>query len=145
MAIDISEINETPHILAILLEIEDVLDSLDLYVFKNWILGEVVEGPIIKRYWISITLQYEHKKMPDPRACLRLLKHGILVSYKKGELEGVHGKSPEPLWLVNIEIPRRLLAGITAAASDVYDDEVDQDDLESAKDMGIDNTTGYSE
>lgn len=142
MALDISKIEDTPHILDLLLEIEDVLDSLDMYVFQNWILGEIVDGPRIKRYWVELTLQYLHKKMPDPRAGLRLLKHGILVSYQKGKLEAVGDKPEEDIWLVKLEVPRRLLSGANNSASDYYDDEVDQDDLEGAKDLGIDNETG---
>lgn len=145
MALDLATIEDTPHVLSILLEVEDVLDSLDIYVFKNWILGEVIDGPRIKRYWVTVTLQYDHKKMPDPRAGLRLLKHGILVSFEKGELEAMPNTPAEPIWLVKLEVPRRLLSGVNNTASDFYDDEVDQDDLEGAKDMGIDNTTGYTD
>jgi hypothetical protein len=145
MALDLATIEETPHVLDILLEVEDVLDSLDIYVFQNWILGEVIDGPRIKRYWVTVTLQYAHKQMPDPRAGLRLLKHGILVSFEKGELEAIANKPAEPIWLVKLEVPRRLLSGVNNTASDFYDDEVDQDDLEGAKDMGIDNTTGYTD
>ncbi len=145
MALDLATIEDTPHVLDILLEVEDVLDSLDIYVFQNWILGEVIDGPRIKRYWVTVTLQYAHKQMPDPRAGLRLLKHGILVSFEKGELEAIANKPAEPIWLVKLEVPRRLLSGVNNTASDFYDDEVDQDDLEGAKDMGIDNTTGYTD
>lgn len=145
MPVNLNQLEETPHVLDILLEFEDVLDSLDIYVFKNWILGEVIDGPRIKRYWVTVTLQYDHKKMPDPRAGLRLLKHGILVSFEKGELEAMPNTPAEPIWLVKLEVPRRLLSGVNNTASDFYDDEVDQDDLEGAKDMGIDNTTGYTD
>lgn len=145
MAIDLNNIEETPHLLDILLEMEDTLDSLDIYVFKNWINGEVVDGPRIKRYWVTVTLQYAHDQMPDPRAGLRLLKHGILVSFLKGELEAMANKPAEAVWLVKLEVPRKLLSGMNNTASDYYDDEVDQDDLEDAKDMGIDNTTGYTD
>jgi hypothetical protein len=145
MALDLETIEDTPHVLDILLECEDLLDSLDIYVFQNWINGELIDGPRIKRYWVSITLQYAHKQMPDPRAGLRLLKHGILVSFEKGELEAMANKPAEPIWLVKLEVPRRLLSGVNNTASDYYDDEVDQDDLEGAKDMGIDNDTGYTD
>jgi hypothetical protein len=145
MALDLNALEETPHVLDILLELEDVIDSLDIYVFKNWIHGEVVDGPRIKRYWVTIMLQYKHEQMPDPRAGLRLLKHGILVSFEKGELEALPNKPAEPVWIVKLEVPRKLLSGMNNTATDYYDDEVDQDDLESAKDMGIDNTTGYTD
>ena len=40
MEFDLNKIEETPHLLDILLEIEDVIDSLDIYVFKNWLKGQ---------------------------------------------------------------------------------------------------------
>jgi hypothetical protein len=145
MAIDLKNIEETPHLLDIMLEIEDVLDSLDIYVFKNWFLGEVIDGPRIKRYWVELTLQYPKSLMPDPRAGLRLLKHGIMVSYEKGQLEALKDKPAEPVWLVKVEVPRKLLTGMSNATTDYYDDEIDVDDIESAKDMGVDGETGYQE
>ena len=45
---------------------EGVLDSLDLYAFKNWDKGEVLEGPNVSRHFIEVTLMYPHKQMPDP-------------------------------------------------------------------------------
>lgn len=145
MAIDLNNIEETPHILDIMLEVEDVLDSLDIYVFKNWFLGEVIDGPRIKRYWVEITLQYPKKMMPDPRAGLRLMKHGILVSFTEGKLEALKETPAEPVWLVKVEVPRRLLTGMSNATTDFYDDEIDSDDIESAKDMGVDDETGYNQ
>ena len=31
-----------------MMDIERVLDSLDIYAFKNWKKGELVEGPVLK-------------------------------------------------------------------------------------------------
>jgi hypothetical protein len=72
--LDLKSIEETPHLLDILLQVEDVLDSLDTYVFKHWINGEVVQGPKIRKFWVTISLKYDYEDMPDPRAALRLLK-----------------------------------------------------------------------
>ena len=38
-----------------LLEFEKVLDHVSLYAYKNWISGELVEGPDIDRYWFKTT------------------------------------------------------------------------------------------
>lgn len=145
MPIDLTHIEETPHVLDILLEIESVLDSLDLYVFKNWILGEIVDGPRIKRHWVSITLKYQQNLMPDPRAGLRLLKHGIMVSFGKGTMEELPEAPEEPVWLVKIEVPRRLISGLNNATTDFYDDEVDSELVDSAKDIGVDDETGITD
>lgn len=146
MELDLNKIEETPHLLDILLEIEDVLDSLDVYVFQNWMRGEVVEGPTIKRYWVSIALRYPLEHMPDPRGGLRLLSHGVMVEFKK---EPIHmpakrndkDTSATEAWIVNLDVPRKLLNGMNDASVDFYDDEIDIDDIESAKDLGVDEDT----
>lgn len=134
--LDINRLNETPHLLDVLLEIEDVLDSMDLYVFKNWIRGEVIFGPHIKRYSISISLQFKKGFMPDPLGGMRMQKHGIFVEYKNTE---------DGSWVIDLGIPRRLINGMNDSDTDFYDDEVDLEDVESAVDMGIDGESGYTE
>lgn len=149
MELNIKHIEETPHLLELLLEVEDVLDSLDVYVFRNWFDGEVVSGPSIKRYWVSIKLKFEEKKMPDPRAAKRLLKHGIMVQYEKEQQEdiGEHAKEGDTknVWIVTVEVPRKLLNGMNDSGTDFYDDEIDLDDIESAKDLGVDQESGYDQ
>ena len=33
-----------------LLDFERVLDEADLYAYKNWVIGELVDGPTVGRY-----------------------------------------------------------------------------------------------
>ncbi|MBH18746.1 MAG: hypothetical protein CMD91_04195 [Gammaproteobacteria bacterium] len=80
---NINSIHGSETLLDLLLEWEDVLDSLDIYAFKNWKKGELVDGPQIEKYWITCTIMYPYKLMPDPDATKRLTKHGIKVSYKE--------------------------------------------------------------
>lgn len=162
--IDLDKISDSPHLLDILLQMEDVLDSLDIYVFKNWYRGEVVEGPKVRRYWLDFTLKYDIDRMPDPKAALRLMKHGARVDFwkakygKDGEFEdsavsesemneheanGGGEKGSEDFWLVRISIPRRLVAQMSAEEMDFYDEDVDTDDVEDAKDTGIDDESAY--
>ncbi len=84
---DLEKIQDSPHLIDILIQMEDVLDSLDIYVFKNWSRGIIAEGPVIRRYWLDFTLRYDFDKMPDPKAALRLLKHGLRVDFWKGKLQ----------------------------------------------------------
>ena len=51
----------------ILLGVEEYFDNADLYVFQGWIDGEIVEGPVVSKYWVEVTLKYDLDKMPDPR------------------------------------------------------------------------------
>lgn len=83
----IDKLSDSNSLLNVMIKMEDFLDSLDLYVYKNWIDGEIVSGPHVTRYWTSFTLMYDYKKMPDPTGALRLMKHGALVKYKQAEKE----------------------------------------------------------
>ncbi|CAM6053341.1 unnamed protein product [Sphagnum tenellum] len=169
MAIDLSKLETADgsqnHLLGLLIEMEDILDSMDLYIFQNWFSGEVVDGPIVRRHWLSFTLLYPHNKMPDPRGAKRLLKHDIIVEYNKVKQNGkdfhpltdeksqplqspsseaAHEANPEnQFWMVKITFPRRLITQM-GADLDFYDDEIDADDIESAKDSGIDNESAYN-
>ncbi len=80
---NINSIHGSETLLDLLLEWEDVLDNLDIYAFKNWKKGELVDGPQIEKHWITCTLMYPYKMMPDPGASNRFIKHGIKCSYKE--------------------------------------------------------------
>lgn len=159
-ATDIEKLEDSPHLLDLLIQMEDVLDSLDVYVFKNWIDGEIVEGPTVRRYWLDLTLKYPYKKMPDPRAGLRLLKHGIRIDFQQAHMDArgkpvevEEGKAKdksedndgEKVWLIRISIPRRLMSEMNAGELDFYDDEVDMEDVEDAQDSGMNDESGYGE
>jgi len=154
MAINPDEINDelgtifkSKTLLTILLEIEGMLDKLDMYVFENWIEGEIVEGPNVSKYWIDLTLMYKLEQMPDPEAITRLTEHNIKVFYKKDVLEQPKKiTKPEdletdddpgsptynkrraktetvPIWLVKLEIPRQFI-------DEYYSEQVYVDGLE---------------
>lgn len=143
--IDLEKLEDAPYLLDILVQMESVIDSLDCYCYAHWLDGEVVEGPIVRRYWASMSLLYPHDKMPDPRAALRLLKHGIKVEFdrmQRKEADHAPGaKADKPLseWLVRLSFPRRLLDQNEEADLEMYDDEINPDDVEDAKDSGMDN------
>ena len=93
MSTDIEQLKNTldgiidsTNSLNVLIEFEEVLDNLHIYSYKNWEYGEVIAGPDVSRYWITVTLMYPKNLMPDPDAALRLIKHGAKVYYKKDEL-----------------------------------------------------------
>lgn len=158
MAVDLEKLEGSPHLLDILIQMEDVLDSLDVYVFENWIKGEIVDGPKVRRYWLDMTLKYPYEEMPDPKAALRLLKHGVRVDYKKVSEEDAGKEQTDEaeddakdekdkshlVWLVTVSIPRRLIVEINAGELDFYDDEIDVDDVEDANDEGMNDETGYT-
>jgi hypothetical protein len=120
----------------VLKDFERVLDSLDLYVYDNWSDGELSSGPNIERHWVSCAFMWDRNNMPDPMGAKRLLDYDCKVSYekthlivpkkiknpddmrpmsKKGKLER------KPIWIVNIQMPKRLIADIYSGYyEDVY-------------------------
>ena len=66
-----------------LMDFERVLSEADLYAFKNWQLGELVDGPDIKRYSVACTFMYPERLMPNPKGGKRLLNLGCKVRFLK--------------------------------------------------------------
>lgn len=147
----IKRLSKSEDLVDILIDIENYLDSNNLYVFKNWIKGEVVGGPFVRRYWIKIVLKYPYNHMPDPNGGLRLLKHGTKIQYEtaieeypaevKSESDYQPGtKKPKmkkrKVWLVSMLIPRRFVQNIDSEVMNMYDEEVDIDTIEDANAEG---------
>lgn len=140
--------------LNVLLDFERVLDELDLYAFKNWIKGELVEGPVISRYWISCKFMWPRAMMPDPRGAERLLPYGCKITYAKEEIK-IPVKIEDPtdfrddgtrkaklesvkIWIVEISMPQELIADIEQGSIEIAGEEVDLEDLNSAYQQGLD-------
>ena len=48
----IKKISETNSLLDMLCEFEKVIDDADIYAYKNWDKGEILEGPDLKRHFV---------------------------------------------------------------------------------------------
>lgn len=139
-----------------LLDFERVLDEADLYAFKNWISGELVQGPTIGRYSAKCIFMWPYKMMPDPRGALRLLNIGCKVTFGKGEIEvpvqvqdyedfqpGTrYPKMKErKVWFVQIQIPFELMDDIKEGSIDLADSTIDLSDIEDAYNEDLDDST----
>jgi len=124
--------NETSF--QVLKDFERVLDELDVYVYKNWEDGELVAGPNIERHWIGCSFMWDRENMPDPMGGKRLLDYDCKVSYKKDHLIVPRKiKKPDdirpgtkkgkldrsPIWVVEILMPKKLIADIYSGSSDI--------------------------
>ncbi len=144
-----------------LMQVDAVLDSLNVYVYKNWIEGEVVDGPHIERYWVTVTLMYPHKLMPDPEGAMRLIDNNCRVYYGKDTLvtaakliepedsDGRQGpdddypgapkakKIKRKVWMVTLEIPREYMDSITTGKIRIDDLSIDSEKVEQAYEDGM--------
>ena len=148
------EIFMTDSAVNTLLDFERVLDELDLYAFENWKAGELVEGPIYEKYFVTCTFMWPYKKMPDPKGAARLSDYDCEVNYKEDLFEHPKTvKSPNdfkpgtkvpqlmksPVWLVEITMPKKLMADIEQGALELEGGTVDMEDIEQAYETGADN------
>jgi len=145
------EIYMTDSSLETLLDFERVLADLDLYAFDNWKKGELVEGPVYEKYFVTCTFMYDYKNMPDPAGGERLLNYGCEISYKKDNLEyPIKVKSYDdfkpgtkmprmvnkPIWLVTITMPKQLMNDIEQGSIELENGLLDQEDIEQAAEEG---------
>ena len=81
------KVSEGESLLDMLLEFEGILDEVDLYAYKNWIKGEILEGPDVGRHWVTAKFMYMSEDMPDPAGAERLLSRGMKVKFCREELK----------------------------------------------------------
>lgn len=154
------EIFMTDSSLSSLMDFERVLDELDLYVFKHWKEGELVEGPIYEKYFVTCTFMWPYKRMPDPRGGERLLDYDCEVYYSKDQLEyPVKVEDPAdfedgtkmpkmkhvPIWLVKIVMPKKLMQEIQQGSLELESANLDLEDIEQAYEEGNDSEMSFDQ
>jgi hypothetical protein len=147
------DIYMTDSALTTLLDFERVLDELDVYAFKHWKEGELVEGPIYEKYFVTCTFMWPKSRMPDPRGGERLLDYDCKVRYKRDKLEfPVKIETPDdfkagtkmpkmgqaPVWLVEIVMPKGLMQEIHRGSVELESEKIDAEDIENAYETGAD-------
>lgn len=138
--------------ISLLLDFERVLDESDIYAYKNWLLGELVQGPISKRYSVSCIFLWPYHLMPDPMAARRLLKLGCIIKFKKTKIKvPVEVKDYEDfqpgtrfpktkyrkVWLVYIEMPKDIMDNIREGSIDLAGQTIDLEELDSSFDEDL--------
>ena len=124
---NIQSLSENNTAFNIIKDFEQVIDQLDLYVFKNWQHGELCAGPNVERYSVTCSFMWPREDMPDPKGAQRLYDNGCQVIYKKEHvLIPRKIKNPDdyrpgtkkgkidahPVWVVDITIPKSLMQNI---------------------------------
>lgn len=138
-----------------LLDFERVMDEADVYAFKNWIHGELVDGPVVGRYNCKCVFMWPYKLMPNPKGALRLANIGCKVTYGKGEIKvPVEVKDYEDfvpgtrypkmakrkVWFVEVVIPFELMDDIKEGSIDLADQTIDLSEIEDAYDEDLDSS-----
>ena len=74
------KVHRNASLIDVLIEFDQFLDDLNVYSYKNWFEGEVIDGPHLSRYWCEISLMYPYEQMPDPEGGKRLLSRNCKVN-----------------------------------------------------------------
>jgi hypothetical protein len=124
---NIQTLSENNSAFKVLKDFERVIDELDIYVYKNWIEGELVSGPNVGRYSVTCSWMWQRDEMPDPQGAKRLSDYGCKVLYKKEHIliprkikepgdyrPGTKkGKiDAHPVWILEITMPKKLMQDI---------------------------------
>lgn len=137
---NIDQIYDDNSSFQVLKDFERVLDSLDLYVYKNWEDGELASGPKIDRHWVTCSFMWPRDKMPDPSGGKRLLDYDCKITFEKTHLvkpriirkpddirPGTQkGKlDRHPIWLVEIMMPKALIVDIFTGYQEQRDIDIE--------------------
>lgn len=137
---NIEQIYGSNNSLNILKDFERVLDELDVYVYDNWLDGELVSGPNEKRYFVECVFMWPKDKMPEPKGGLRLIDYGCKVQFAESQIAEVR-KIKEPddirpgtrkgkidmsdIWMVRIVMPKKLMHDINRGYTELDRNKVE--------------------
>jgi len=143
-----------------LIDFERVLDDADLYAYRNWIKGELVKGPTVKRYTVSCVFMWPYNLMPDPSGVKRLITIGCNIRFAKSKIkvpievkdydDFVPGTRyprmvEKKVWFVEIEIPKSLMNSIKEGSIDLADQTIDLEDIDQAYEDDLDKENTQQE
>lgn len=146
--------------MSVLLDFERVLDEADLYAYKNWLLGELVQGPDIRRYTVGCMFMWPYHLMPDPAGAKRLLKIGCKIKFKKTKIKvPVEVKDYEDfqpgtrypktkkreVWLIYILMPKEIMDDIKEGSIDLAGQTIDLEELDDAYDKDLETEGAENE
>lgn len=124
---NLQTLSENNSAFKVLKDFERVIDELDVYVFKNWDEGELIEGPAVNRYDVTCKFMWPRENMPDPKGGKRLVDYGCKVIFSKdamllprkikdpGDFRPGTKKGmidAHPIWTVEITMPKKLMQDV---------------------------------
>lgn len=159
----LSYLHSNINILDLLMEFERTLDNTNIYAYENWMEGEIIDGPMIDRYWVTVVFMYPAKMRPDPLGAKRLEKYGCKVVMEKDTFKAptkIRGRSSysdftnrvakvktHNIWTVAITMPKRFLDERILDTIEHYADEnslvVDTEDISAAYDDSLDSVEDF--
>ena len=137
---NIEQIYGSNNSLNLLKDFERVIDELDVYVYDNWIDGELVDGPRESRYYVECTFMWPREQLPEPKGGKRLLEYGCRVQVAESKIAQVRKiKTPddirpgtrkgkidqEPVWMIKITMPKKLMNDINRGYTELDKNKIE--------------------
>lgn len=163
----IQQLYDQDGLLDILLGVEKYFDDMDLYAYKNWIYGELVEGPIVSKYWVEVTFKYDHKTFPDPMATKMFEAQGtrvyVMKTYENAPVQSPRSRTdmmtvagqgnavqiPKdqhfPIILYKFQIPRRIVNPESFDEYKLMSSDFNSNSPESMPDMSMESDDNVQE
>ncbi len=150
---NIEQIYGSNNSLSLLKDFERVIDELDVYVFDNWLDGELVEGPKESRYFVECTFMWPKDSMPDPAGGKRLIEYGCKVRVAESKIAEVRKiKSPDDIrpgtrkgkidhkdvWMFKISMPKKLMSNINRGYTELDKNKIEDIVNQSGVNASID-------
>lgn len=133
------------------MEVAAFMEQIGAFAFDNWIDGELVFGPQIEKYYVTIKLMFPNKMPPNPAVFERLTNLECMVeleedTYKRVAL--IKDDSERPIeytaeqgfrkkvfehrvWVVTIRVPQRYLALDGNTMFNIDGEDIQYSDIEA--------------
>ena len=137
---NIEQIYGSNNSLNLLKDFERVIDELDVYVYDNWIDGELVDGPRESRYYVECTFMWPREQLPEPKGGKRLLEYGCRVQVAESRIAQVRKiKTPDDIrpgtrkgkidhkdiWMIKIAMPKKLMSDINRGYTELDKNKIE--------------------
>jgi hypothetical protein len=137
---NIEQIYGSNNSLNLLKDFERVIDELDVYVYDNWIDGELVDGPRESRYYVECTFMWPKDQLPEPKGGKRLLEYGCKVQVAESKIASVRKiKTPDDIrpgtrkgkidhkdiWMIKISMPKKLMSDINRGYTELDKNKIE--------------------
>ena len=149
-------INDHSNFLDIAMECAAFLEQIGAFAFKNWINGELVQGPVCEKYFVKMKIMFPENMDPDPAVFERLTNIGCKVELKQDiyrrvvnvktddddasfSKEGFEKRMFEHnIWIVSLKIPERFLPLDGNTLFKIDDEYIEYNDIEAVY-VGVEN------
>ena len=137
---NIEQVYGSNNSLNLLKDFERVIDELDVYVYDNWIDGELVDGPRESRYYVECTFMWPKEQLPEPKGGKRLLEYGCRVQVAESKIAQVRKiKTPDDIrpgtrkgkidhkdiWMIKIAMPKKLMSDINRGYTELDKNKIE--------------------